>query len=990
MGNGATLYRLDMVFIEPSVVIRGVINVIKLNVSVHHNFTDTGVTVNDTDSAGNQTASIWRLSVWGSSINETNGTHQVSLERQALDTTQKNQLLPSNGPLTFQPSVEYRLNLSKATCQQGSAFLCARLVPRQATDSGYLHTCIPGLPCRDGVIIHGVQIRMKSPVSVEWGVVNKLRFNVSILYNRTVPNDITGDNLWHLKIWGEVSNDTSGRLSLVDQALTQSQASQSLIAGEAFEFLNVEYDLDLTEISCGLATKICVRFRRGENATYELQSKPNASIRTQCIPVNETCPERIRNRYSTPYTTTEVPGMTTPTFVEWLSRVLKEDGSRQNEDQSPEEVSAELAHWTNELDDVSGEELSLTGQVIDQLSNIEDVSPEVATNVVDVIDNIIAIDSTSKKATDIKDDGGESISGGDVPPASLVKSVERLISNVKLSKNTTSNFSTSRENIAVALFNIVPQTNDQAVAGHNRNVMRVRVRDELDKLNESGNARELVFETVDDSAVDGLQDTEVAVELETGTLLKSIDGPNSGLRIDLIVFRNDSLFASAASTSTGSHGNPSGGDSGGGGGDCRIKSKVLSVSVRQGEEEITDLETPINMTFKIHKNDPTYTPTCTYWDFDLNNGLGDWSTLGCDLVDESEDQAVCSCDHLTNFAVLMAPSYGCHPYALDIVSQVGCVVSALGLIATIVTYVMFGKQMGQTPRLIMIQWCISLLCLYVVFIVGIDQTHSSTGCTVVAALLHYFTLASVLWMGVEGANLYILLVRVLDVPATRRFIPIACAVAWGIPVGFVMLGVFHRGPEKYREGSFCFLSRGPHFIYTLLLPLAVVLLANVVCYVIVMRTLICSRAKIRVIKMEKGKLHDLATRLQQALAIGLLMGLTWLFGFFAIGKLAAVFAWLFCICNSLQGVCIFLLFCIFRPELRRAWKRQCCPSLKLRPQRRGTAKSSELDNLRCSRSTSVRESCVRSTTASGNTWNPPGKLHREFSSESTCNRTLSG
>lgn len=89
------------------------------------------------------------------------------------------------------------------------------------------------------------------------------------------------------------------------------------------------------------------------------------------------------------------------------------------------------------------------------------------------------------------------------------------------------------------------------------------------------------------------------------------------------------------------------------------------------------------------------------------------------------------------------------------------------------------KQMGQTPRLIMIQWCVSLLLLYIVFVIGIDQTQSPTACTAVAALLHYFTLSSVLWMGIEGVNLYILLVRVMDVPRTRRFMPIACLVAWG-------------------------------------------------------------------------------------------------------------------------------------------------------------------------------------------------------------------
>ena len=34
-------------------------------------------------------------------------------------------------------------------------------------------------------------------------------------------------------------------------------------------------------------------------------------------------------------------------------------------------------------------------------------------------------------------------------------------------------------------------------------------------------------------------------------------------------------------------------------------------------------------------------------------GFGDWSTRGCTLVNETEEEAMCECDHLTNFAILL-------------------------------------------------------------------------------------------------------------------------------------------------------------------------------------------------------------------------------------------------------------------------------------------------------------------------------------------------
>ena len=34
-------------------------------------------------------------------------------------------------------------------------------------------------------------------------------------------------------------------------------------------------------------------------------------------------------------------------------------------------------------------------------------------------------------------------------------------------------------------------------------------------------------------------------------------------------------------------------------------------------------------------------------------GFGDWSARGCAVVNESEEDVLCECDHLTNFAILL-------------------------------------------------------------------------------------------------------------------------------------------------------------------------------------------------------------------------------------------------------------------------------------------------------------------------------------------------
>lgn len=83
---------------------------------------------------------------------------------------------------------------------------------------------------------------------------------------------------------------------------------------------------------------------------------------------------------------------------------------------------------------------------------------------------------------------------------------------------------------------------------------------------------------------------------------------------------------------------------------------------------------------------------------------------------------------------------------------------------------------------------------------------------------------------------------------------------------------------------------------------------------------------------------------------------------------------------------LYLRHCFNRPELRRAWKKQLCPS-SIRPKRRSAAKSSDLDNIR-SRSTSLRDTYNRSN--SGSTTYKPSGTYREYSSSTSFNRTLSG
>ena len=49
------------------------------------------------------------------------------------------------------------------------------------------------------------------------------------------------------------------------------------------------------------------------------------------------------------------------------------------------------------------------------------------------------------------------------------------------------------------------------------------------------------------------------------------------------------------------------------------------------------------------------TPDCVFWDYEADDGIGNWATNGCylDMSEGGVNNPSCKCNHLTSFAVLM-------------------------------------------------------------------------------------------------------------------------------------------------------------------------------------------------------------------------------------------------------------------------------------------------------------------------------------------------
>ncbi|XP_038052771.1 adhesion G-protein coupled receptor G2-like [Patiria miniata] len=384
---------------------------------------------------------------------------------------------------------------------------------------------------------------------------------------------------------------------------------------------------------------------------------------------------------------------------------------------------------------------------------------------------------------------------------------------------------------------------------------------------------------------------------------------SSPLQVSFLIYANDTLFQSASNRRHTDEDNTT----------RKVAGSVVSLTVEN--VNLVNLTDPVVVQFKKPSNTTIKelnTTKCVSWDFKLEDGVGDWSDVGCTRadVDMTDDVVSCYCYHATNFAILVdvkGQKTEDTPYkkALDILSQVGCALSIIALVITLIIYITIRKLRTGKSRQIFIHFCFSLLMLYIVFLAGVDSARGSGGgCVFVAALLHYLTLSTMLWMAVEARNMYVSTVKVFP-EDTPRYMVKACLIAWGSPL-IVLTVTLAAAVSHYDNEDYCFMKPDLVLFIGLLAPIGLILIHNIITFILVMRSLL----KVR----EASRSQQISKRLQNAVGISALMGLTWTFGFLAIAHDGArdAFQLLFCIFNSLQGVIVFIMFCVRREEVRVA------------------------------------------------------------------------
>ncbi|XP_071480607.1 uncharacterized protein [Diadema antillarum] len=333
----------------------------------------------------------------------------------------------------------------------------------------------------------------------------------------------------------------------------------------------------------------------------------------------------------------------------------------------------------------------------------------------------------------------------------------------------------------------------------------------------------------------------------------------------------------------------------------------------------------------------------------LNQVEIEWDSSYCTLNFTNDNYTVCMCTLLEIIGLIRdliptpAPTTPETPpgplefigipnsLGLTITSYIGYSISIISILMTILTYAFFPNLRRGLPTLIHVNLCVAILLLLLMLISSVAFCDTVIGCRVANIFRVYIILVSLMWNGVEAVHMYTCLVKVFTSHASH-FVLKAGIIAWVVPLIIVVIpaavnvSIFDGSHENCTFS--CRLS--PIAFYCLfLLPMVVIVLFNSVVFGLVLRV-------IRKIYAKDGKKTPL-NQLKGAVALLVLLGITWIFGAAAAvnfqfvntaeGPQAAAitFQVLFAICVAFQGFFIFIFHCARYPDVRQQWKATLTP-----------------------------------------------------------------
>nr|XP_054606116.1 adhesion G protein-coupled receptor B3 isoform X9 [Nothobranchius furzeri] len=383
-----------------------------------------------------------------------------------------------------------------------------------------------------------------------------------------------------------------------------------------------------------------------------------------------------------------------------------------------------------------------------------------------------------------------------------------------------------------------------------------------------------------------------------------------------------------------------------------VNSKVIAVTVRP-EPKSTESQLEIEL---AHLENGTMNPNCALWDSNImNDSWGAWSAKGCKTVLTDASHTKCLCDRVSTFAILAQQPRGItmdYSGVPSVTLIVGCGLSCLALITLAAIYAVLWRYIRSERSIILLNFCLSIICSNILILVGQTQTHNVGVCIMTTAFLHFFFLASFCWVLTEAWQSYMAVTgKVRTRLIRKRFL----CLGWGLPALVVAVSMGFTKTKGYGTPLYCWLSLEGGLLYAFVGPAAAVVLVNMVIGILVFNKLV-SRDGILDKKLKHRAGYDStslqmsephtgltlkcakcgvvsttalsATTASNAMAslwsscvVLPLLALTWMSAVLAMtDKRSILFQILFAVFDSLQGFVIVMVHCILRREVQDAFR----------------------------------------------------------------------
>ncbi|XP_066023899.1 adhesion G-protein coupled receptor D1 [Pocillopora verrucosa] len=313
---------------------------------------------------------------------------------------------------------------------------------------------------------------------------------------------------------------------------------------------------------------------------------------------------------------------------------------------------------------------------------------------------------------------------------------------------------------------------------------------------------------------------------------------------------------------------------------------------------------------------------CMFWS-GSSESSGGFSETGCYLVTSksNSEETVCSCNHLTHFAVLL--DYNGSPglteedeTILEIITYVGLSLSIFAILLTIILY-SYLTEVWQPLTQIRLSLSVSLGAGQIIFLTGINATENTALCVLAAAFLQYFLMAAFCWMLVEGIYFFLFVVKVYNINTKMHMYHF---ISWGLPIIIVSISIGiaagKDGIKSYTSENYCWLSSTNNLIWIFVTFVAFIEVLNILILVRVIKEM----SKLMQPTGENNNTQQIRLGIKTCAVMIPLLGVTWLFGLLL--SLHKAFAYIFTIFNSIQGILIFVLHCARNSQIRERLKRK--------------------------------------------------------------------